>query len=108
MIGIIVNHDGVAIPEPGINKAKLAWEYTEIVTIKPEPLPVPALQPEDMAASKAAGKASMFPRVIKMEALIIPSRIVPNPPIVRMDVGRVRMSGSVGKVRFCPPGASRG
>ena len=105
MIGILVDHNGVAIPEPVINVAKLAWEYAEIVTVKPEPPAVPALQPEDMTASKAARKASMFPRMIKAEALIIRSRIVANPPIVRVHVGRVRMSGSVGKVRH---GGSRG
>ena len=108
MIGILVNHDGVAIPEPVINKAKLVWEYAEIVTVKPEPVPVPALHPEDMASSKAAGKASMFPRMIEVEAWIIRSRIVPNPPTVRMHVGRVRVSGPVGKVRFCRRGGSRG
>jgi hypothetical protein len=49
----------------------------------------------------------VFPRTIKMEALIIRSRIVPNPPIVRVHVGRVRMSGSIGKVPFRRRGGSR-
>lgn len=107
MIGILVNHDGVAIPEPVINIAKLVWKYAEIVTVKPEPIAVPALQPEDMAGSKPAAKASMFPRMIKVEASIIRSRIVPDPFTVRVHVGRVRMPGSVGKVAIRRRGASR-
>ena len=105
MIGILVNHDGVAIPEPAINIAKLVWEYAEKVTVKPEPIAVPALEPENMAGSKTAAKASMFPRMIKVEASIIRSRIVPDPFTVRLDVGRVRMPGSVGKVAICRRGA---
>jgi hypothetical protein len=50
----------------------------------------------------------MFPRMIKVEAWITRSRIMPNPPIVRVHMGRVWMSGSVGKVRCCRRGGSGG
>ena len=71
VIGILVNHDRITIPEPVIYEAVFKRRHAEIVAVEPETLPVPALQTEDMATSKPAGKVSMFPRMIEVEAKIM-------------------------------------
>lgn len=43
MIGVLVDNDGVTIPEPAIDKGIVVREDAEIVAVKPEPLPVPSL-----------------------------------------------------------------
>jgi hypothetical protein len=49
-----------------------------------------------MAPTEAASKTSALPRMIVMKVGIATTRIVPDPPIVVMDVGGVWMSWLVG------------
>jgi hypothetical protein len=43
MIGVLIDHDGVTIPEPVVDKGIVVREDAEIVAAKPEPLPVASL-----------------------------------------------------------------
>jgi hypothetical protein len=56
-----------------------------------------------MVPTEAASKTSALPRMIVMKVGIATTRIVPDPPIVVMDVGGVWMSWLVGMAMWgCP------
>ncbi len=95
VVGIFVDHDLIGIPEPVIGEVVFEWGHAEVETSKPEALPVSTRDPKDVAAAETAGKASMLPRMINVEADIIAAGIVSDPLITRVDVGSLRVSGLV-------------
>src|SRR5579859_3064576 len=91
MVRVIVDHDVVAIPEPVIGVVVIGGRNAEVEPAKPEAIPAAALDAELVTPADAARKAAMLPRMIEMKAGIITARFVPDPLIVRVNVGSVRM-----------------
>src|SRR5258708_309991 len=92
VVRIVVDHDLVAIPKPVVGVSIVKWSHTEGKAAYPEALPVPALNPKDMAWAKAGRKASMLKRPVQVKAGIIPARIMTHPRAVRVNVRSFRMS----------------
>jgi hypothetical protein len=91
VVGVLINHDLIPVPVPVIGEAVIVIDDAEIVAAKPETFSGPALNAENMAAAKAAVEPSMFPRMIHVVVLIIAARVMPNPLIIRVNVGCVRV-----------------
>jgi hypothetical protein len=91
VVGVLVNRDIVAIPEPVVAEADVEIGNGEAKTTEPEQARASAAQMPHMAAAEAAGEASMFPGMIEMIVSIIPARFVANPFAVGMNVGSVGM-----------------
>ena len=82
VVGILVEHDLVRIPEPRIGEAIVVGSEAKVVAGKPEPLRAPSQEPEDMTTPEAARKASMLPEVIEMVVSIVTACSMSDPQIV--------------------------
>src|SRR5688572_25195449 len=71
MIGIFVDRDLVAVPEPVIAEAKVEGADSKVEAAEPEAFPGSSSKPEDMAATEAAGETPVFPGMIEVIAGII-------------------------------------
>lgn len=91
VVGILINHDLIPVPVPVIGEAVIVIDDAEVVAAEPETFSAPTLNAENMAAAKAAVEPSMFPRMIHVVVLIIAARVMPNPLIIRVNVGCVRV-----------------
>jgi hypothetical protein len=96
---VLVKNDAVAAPKPVVAELVLVRGEAEIAGAQPETLGSAALQRENMAVAETAGKVSVLLRQIEVEERIAGARLVSNPAIVRIHVGRIRMSPFVAVVR---------
>jgi hypothetical protein len=97
VVGILINHHGITIPEPVIAEAVVVWRNAEVVATEPETAPVASLEPEAMVGAEPALKVSMFPRVIDVVVRIAATGIVSDPMVVMVNVWSVRMPGVIDK-----------
>jgi hypothetical protein len=101
VVGIFVNDDVIAVPEPVAAEANVIRSHTEIEAAEPEAVGAASGQMPNVATAEAAGKASVFPGMIKVVVGIVTAGVVSDPFAVGVDVRRVRMSGLVVEVRGC-------
>lgn len=104
VIGIFVNHDWVGVPEPVIAVANVVGGNAKIEAVEPEAIRAASGQPPNMVAAKAASEVSVLPGMIEMIVNIVRAGVMPNPLVVGMDVGSLRMSFFVreaGVLRGC-------
>src|SRR5258707_4532483 len=97
MVRVVIDNDGVAIPEPVADVGVIEWSNTEEETVKPETLPAAASQVELVLTPKASGKAPMLPGPLEMKTMIVASKVVSDPSAIAMDVGSFRVPGRVGE-----------
>ena len=102
MIGVFVNHNVIAVPEPIVAYIKLKRRHAKVVSGEPEPRWTAALQTEDEAGANAAWKVSVLPWMIQMKTRIIPSEVVANPPSIPVHMRRIRMPGLIRMIRRVP------
>jgi len=86
MVGIFVDHDLVAVPEPVTAQGKIKGGDAESEAAKPEAVGTASANAPYMAAAEATGESAMFPGMIEVEAGIVSPGIVPDPFSVVVDV----------------------
>jgi len=86
MVGIFVDHDLVAVPEPVTAQGKVKGGDAESEAAKPETGRTASANAPYMAAAEAAGESAMLKRMIDVEAGIIASGVVADPGAVVVNV----------------------
>lgn len=99
VVGIFVNHDIVAIPEPVVAVAEVEGGYAETKTAEPEQVRAAAAEMPHMAAAEAAGEVPMLPGMIEMIVNVAPAGVVADPFAVVMNVGSIGMPRLVVEMR---------
>jgi hypothetical protein len=93
MIGVVIDHNLIASPAPVGDDVVVVWRDVPVEAIKPEPLPVTSLKPEDMLGSDTTGKTSVFPGSGNLVMRIAGTAFMAYPLIVLcMNVRRFRMT----------------
>jgi hypothetical protein len=98
VVGVIVNHDLVAIPKPVIAIGKVEGSHGEVGIVEPEPLAASAGKMPNVIFADASSEPAVFPWVIEVVPRIVTARIMADPFAVRMNVRRVGMPRFVDKV----------
>ncbi len=86
VVGVFVDHDLVAVPEPVIAEGQVKGADAEVEAAEPETVGAASGDAPDMAAAEAAGEVAMLPGMIEVEAGVIASGVVPDPFAVVVDV----------------------
>lgn len=88
VIWIVIDDDFVAIPIPPVYICIVGLGDTEVEAIEPEAVRASSAESPHMARAETRSKASVFPGVVKVIMYIAPARVMANPAIPRIDVGR--------------------
>jgi len=99
VVGIFVDDDVVAVPEPVAAVGEIECADAEIEAAEPEAAGTASGEMPDVAAAEAAGEVAVLPGMIEMHAGIVTAGVVADPFAVGMDVRGVGMSGLVVEVR---------
>src|SRR5450432_3507663 len=98
MIGVFVDHDVVAIPQPIVAKPDVEVGDAEVEAAEPEPAGDAAGEVPDMAAAKSAGKVAVFPGMIEVVVGIVAAGVVADPLAIGVNVRHVGMARFVAEV----------
>jgi hypothetical protein len=96
VVGIVVNRDRIAVPEPAVDEGVIPGCDAEEETIEPEPVSVSAPQP--VLVPEPAGETPVLIRMIEVVVSVATAGIVSDPPAVVVNVRRVGMPRLVTKV----------
>ena len=96
VVGVFVDDDLVAVPEPTVAEADVIGSDAEIEATEPEAGRTAAGEMPDMAAAKAAGEMAMLPRMIEMIVRIVGAGVMANPLAVVVYVRRFGMARLIG------------
>ena len=97
MVGIFVDHDLVAIPEPVGGQCQVKRGNAESPSVKPETARTASADVPHVAASEAAGETAVLKGMIKVETGIIASSVMPYPGAVVVDVWGFWVAGVIMK-----------
>ena len=97
MIGVFVDHDRIGIPQPVGNVVIVGRGNTKVEAANPEALSISSYQTENVTRSKSAREATVFKRMIQMEARIVPAGIMSYPLVVGVDVRSFGVSRLIGE-----------
>src|ERR1700689_2249618 len=97
MVGIFVDHDLVAIPEPVGGQCQVKRGNAESPSVKPETARTAPADVPHVAASEAAGETAVLKGMIKVETGIIASSVMPYPGAVVVDVWGFWVAGVIMK-----------
>ena len=86
VIGVVIDDDLIAIPIPVITVGQIKRGNPEVEAVKPKAVGPASGKVPHMVRAEAAGEASMFERMIQVEASIIVPVIMADPFAVVMDV----------------------
>jgi hypothetical protein len=92
VIGIFVDDDLIAIPEPVIAEGQVKRSDAEVKAAKPETVGTSSANAPYVAAAEAAGEVAVLPWVIEVEAGIIAPGVMSDPSAVVVDVRGGRMA----------------
>src|ERR1017187_662701 len=93
MVGVLVNHDLVRVPEPAVAEVDIIGSHEEVETAKPTAIRPPSRRAPDMLFANTAHESSMLPRVIEMIVRVVRPGVVPNPFVAfHVYVRRLRMA----------------
>jgi hypothetical protein len=95
VVGIVIDHDLVAIPIPVPCVAEIERRNAELEAVKPKAVGTASANAPDMAASEAAGEASMFEGTVEVVASVIPPGVVSNPLAVVVNVRSFGVAGLI-------------
>ena len=101
MVGIFVDDDVVAVPQPVAAIAQVECAHAEVETAEPEAVGAASGEMPDVAAAEASGEVAVFPGMVETHAGIVAAGLVADPFAVGVDVGSVGVSGLVVEVRGC-------
>jgi hypothetical protein len=92
VVGIIVDHYVVAVPEPIIAVGKIKGADAEVEATEPESFGAASTESPSVAAANAAGEVAVFPGMVLVEAGLVVSVVVSDPLSVVVNVGSVGMA----------------
>jgi hypothetical protein len=99
VVGIFIDDDVIAIPEPAVDIADIVRRDAEIETAKPESVRTAAPEPPDMMRAERTGETPVFPWMIEVVVGVVPAGVMPHPLIVgRVNVRRLRMARPIVKL----------
>jgi hypothetical protein len=91
VVGIFVDHDGIAIPEPIRGVLVVIRRNAEVPVIEPETIAAAASKAILMAAPETARESAVFPRMVDMIVRVVAAGIVADPGVIVVDVRHLRM-----------------
>lgn len=92
MVGILVDHDVVGIPDPVIAIADIVGSNRKIEAAKPETARASPFDAKHVSLAEPAGKSSVLPGTIEVVVRIILACVMPDPLVAAgVDVGRFGM-----------------
>jgi hypothetical protein len=86
VIGVFVDHDIVAIPEPVAGIVKVKRGDAEVIAAKPETAGIASLNAPPVSTAEATVEAAVLPGVIDVEAVVFAPTPVSDPFAVAVDV----------------------
>lgn len=92
MVGIFVDHDLVAVPEPVTAQGQVKGGDAESEAAKPKTTGAASGDAPDVSATEATGEPAVLPGMIEVEAGIASSGIVSNPLTVMVNVRSLRVT----------------
>jgi len=95
VVGVVVNHNLVAVPHPVIAEADVIGCDAEIETAEPEAAGASADQMPYVVPANSARKVAVRPGVIEMVIAVSRTGIVPDPFTVRVDVRSIGVPGCI-------------
>jgi hypothetical protein len=101
VVGIFVDDNVVAVPEPVTAIGEVERPHAEVETPEPETVGAASGEMPDVSAAEASGEVAVFPGMVEMHARIVTAGAMAHPFPVGVDVRRVGVSGLVVEVRRC-------
>src|SRR5258708_15196486 len=98
MIGIVVDHDAVAVPIPVIDIRVVEIRNSEVKAVEPEAFSVSAAQYPHVPRTEPAAEPAMLPWMVNVKTPIV--GIVSDPAIIPVNMRSVRMAFAVAPARF--------
>src|SRR5216684_5782515 len=98
MIGIVVDHDTVAVPIPVIDIGIIEIRNSEVKAVEPEAFSVSAAQYPHVPRTEPAAEPAMLPWMVNVKTPIV--GIVSDPAIIPVNMRSVRMAFAVAPARF--------
>jgi len=97
VVGILVNHDLVGVPElvPAIRHVRI--RYREVRAVEPETRRTAAHQPEDVPRPETQREVAVLPGTLQMKSRIVPAGVMSN-PLLAINVRRLGVTGAVGEM----------
>ena len=93
MVGVVINHDVIIIPEPAVGIVIVVWRNLEIETTDIESIYAAAAETPDMLRAEAAGEASVLPGMVNVIIGIVATGVVSHPAIIfSVDMRSFRMT----------------
>jgi len=97
VVGVVVDDDVVAIPEPVATIADVEGRDAEVVSAEPEAVGTTASKAPHEAGAESALKMAVFPGMVEVEAGVAASPIVADPFAILVDVRGLRVAFVVAK-----------
>lgn len=97
MIGVVVDDDIVAVPEPIVAVGDVEGRDTEVESAKPEAAGTATNQAPAMTRADAAFEVTMLPGMVEVEAGIVTSLIVAHPFAVVVYVRGLGVAFAIAK-----------
>ncbi len=98
MIGVLIDHDRVAVPVPVADETDVVRSNAEVEPAEPKTVGTSSFQMEDVIRPESAAEAAMLEWMTQMIVRIVTPRIMANPLTVGMHVRGVGMSGSIAEI----------
>jgi len=100
MIGVIVDDDVVAVPEPVPTVIRIEGGDVEVESAEPEAAWTAAPEVPDVATADPAFKMAMFPGMVEVKVGVVASLVVTDPLAVAVNVRGIGMAFSVAEALF--------
>jgi hypothetical protein len=103
VVGIFVDHDIVAVPEPVTAVTDVEGSDAEIEAREPKPARAATREMPNVTAAEAPGEVSMLPGMIEVKAGVIPAIVMSDPLTIVVNVRRFGVSLTIPKcgMRVC-------
>lgn len=93
VVGVVINHDVIIIPEPAVGIVIVVWRNLEKETTDIESIDAAAAETPDMLRAEAASEASVLPGMVDVIIGIVATGIMSYPAIVfSVDMRSFRMT----------------
>jgi hypothetical protein len=93
VIGVVIDHDVIAVPEPVVSVVVVIGRYREKETAEAKPLPAAATQPPNMLRANRTGESSVLPRMVKVIVSVVAAGVVSYPGVIlRVNVRSLRVA----------------
>jgi len=106
MIGVLIYHDRIGIPEPVSAIIIVGAGNGEVEIANLEAFSISSREAENMARPETSRESAVLKRVIDTIAGIIPPGIMSDPLVIGVDVGRVGVSRPIRKTPAVRRGGS--